>query len=117
MLIPLFTKSSDPPPSRPEPWVKANQFFVENMGNLLTFQISSLKSYFDISINQLRAAAEIKDLKSLQYFYIRQAEIAQILQRKFLNDARILSDFGLRCKSEMDSLTQATLEESWPKAA
>ncbi len=117
MVVNLFDKALKSPPALPNPLIKANKLFIENLEKMLVFQMNSMKSYFDIGINQLRAAAEISDLESLQDFCARQAEIAQTVQRKLLNDARIMADMAARFKTEMDSLTQTTLEETLPKAA
>jgi phasin family protein len=118
MVVNLFDKGLEKtPPALPESVLKANRLFIENVEKMLIFQMNSLKTYFDIGINQLRAAAEITDLKSLQDFCKRQAEIAQTVQCKLLNDARIMANMAARFKTEMDSLTQATLEETLLKAA
>lgn len=118
MVINLFNKGLEKaPPALPEPVLKANRLFIENVEKMLIFQMNSLKTYFDIGINQLRAAAEITDLESLQDFCKRQAEIAQTVQSKLLNDARVMANMAARFKIEMDNLTQATLEETLPKAA
>ncbi|KAB2934129.1 MAG: phasin family protein [Candidatus Contendobacter sp.] len=117
MVVNLFNNVLETPPALPEPVIKANKLFIENVEKILIFQMNSLKTYFDIGINQLRAAAEITDLESLQDFCKRQAEIAQTLQRKLMNDVRIMSDMAARFKTEMDGLTQTTLETTLPKAA
>ncbi|MDG4551772.1 MAG: phasin family protein [Candidatus Contendobacter sp.] len=117
MVVNLFNKALENPPVLPEPVIRANKLFIENLENLLIFQMNFLKAYFDIGINQLRAAAEITDLASLQDFCERQAEIAQTLQRKLMNDARIMSSMVTRFKTDLDGLTQATSETTLAKAA
>lgn len=117
MIVNLFSKALETPQALPEPLIKANKLFIGNMESILVFQMNALKSYMDISINQLRAAAEITDINSLQDFYKRQAEIAQTVQRKLMNDARIMSGMAVRLKTEMDALTQTTWQEALPKAA
>ncbi len=117
MIIDLFSKALEAPQALPDPVIKVNRLFIGSMESLLIFQMNALKSYLDIGINQLRAAAEITDLESLQDFYKRQAEITQTVQRKLLNDARIMSSMAARFKTEMDRLTQATLDDVLPKVA
>ena len=118
MVVNLFNpRLEQTPPALPESVLKANKLFIENVEKILIFQMNSLKTYFDIGINQLRAAAEITDLESLRDFYQRQMEIAQTLQCKLLNDARIMSNMATRFKTEMDGLTQTLLHETLPKAA
>jgi len=117
MVVNLFDKVLKNPQTLPEPMIKANKLFIESVEKVLVFQMNSLKSYFDIGINQLRAAAEITDFESLQDFCTRQAEIAQTMQRKLMNDARVMSDMAARFKTDMDGLTQTTYEETLSKAA
>jgi phasin family protein len=117
MIVNLFSKALETPQALPEPLIKANKLFIDNMESILAFQMHALKSYMGISINQIRAAAEITDLNSLQDFYQRQAEIAQTVQRKLMNDARIMSGMAVRLKTEMDALTETTWQESLLKAA
>lgn len=117
MVVNLFNKALEPPPALPDPVLKANRLFIENIEKMLLFQMNSLKTYFDIGINQLRAAAEITDLESLRDFCKCQAEIAQTMQCKLLNDARVMINMANRFRAEMDSLSQTTLEEMLPKAA
>ena len=97
--------------------VRANQLFAANVEKMVVFQMNALKSYLDIGLNQMRAAAEITDLQSLQDFYKRQAEIAQTVQQKMMSDAKAMSEMATRFKTEMDGLSKATLEDILPKAA
>ncbi len=117
MVIDLFSKTLKTPQALPNPLVQANQLFAKNMEKIFTFQINALKSYLDIGLNQMRAAAEITDAQSFQDFCKRQAQIAQTVQFKMLNDMKALSDINARFKSEMDTLNQATLQDVLPKAA
>jgi phasin family protein len=117
MVVNLFSKALETPQVLPEPLVKANQLFVENMEKMLVFQMNALKSYLDIGLNQMRAAAEVTDVKSFQDFCKRQSEIAQTVQYKLMRDGKAMSDMTLRFKSEMDHLTQATFLDVLPKAA
>lgn len=117
MVIDLFSKTLKNPSILPNPWVKANKLFAENLEKMLKFQINALRSYLDISLNQMRAAAEITDMQSFQDFCKRQAQIAQTVQYKMLNDVKALSDMNARFKSEIDTLNQATLQDVFPKAA
>ncbi len=117
MVVDLFSKALETPQVLSEPLVKANQLFVKNLEKMLVLQMNSLKSYLDIGLNQLKAAAEITDVNSLQDFCKRQAEIAQTVQQKLLSDAKAMTDMSARFKTEMDHLAKATLEDVLPKAA
>ena len=117
MVVNLFSKALVTSQVLPEPLVKANKLFVENMEKMLVFQLNALKSYLDIGLNQMRAAAEVTDMKSFQDFCKCQSEIAQTVQYKLMRDGKAMSDMTQRFKSEMDHLTQAALQDVLPKAA
>ena len=117
MVVNLFTKALETPQALPEPLIKTNKLLVENLEKLMVFQMNALKSYLDIGLNQMRAAAEITDLQSMQDFCKRQAEIAQTVQQKLMSDAKAMSDLATRFKTEMDGLAKSTLEDVLPKAA
>ncbi|MCC7219377.1 MAG: phasin family protein [Candidatus Contendobacter sp.] len=117
MVINLFSKALEAPQTLPYPVVKANKLFVENMEKMMVFQMNALKSYLDIGFNQMKAAAEIDDVKSLQDFYQRQAEIAQTVQHKMMVDAKAMTDLATRFKGEMGGLAKTTFEDVLPKVA
>ncbi len=117
MVIDLFSKALENPQSLPEPLVKINKLMVENIEKMMVFQMNSVKAYMDIGINQMRAAAEINDVKSWQDFYKRQSEIAQTVQQKMMHDAKTMTDLATRFKTEMDGLTKTALEDVLLKAA
>jgi phasin family protein len=116
-VVQLFNKTLETPQNLPEPVVKTNKLLVENMEKMMVFQMNAFKSYLNIGINQMRAAAEITDLQSLQDFCKRQAEIAQTVQHKLMSDTKAMSDMAARFKTEMDGLAKTTLEDALPKAA
>ena len=117
MVVDLFNKALESPQTLSEPLVRANKFIAATVEKMVVFQMNALKSYLDIGLNQMKAAAEIDDVKSLQDFYKRQAEIANTVQQKMMTDAKAMSDMATRFKVEMDGLTKATLEDVLPKAA
>ena len=117
MVINLFSKALETPQTLPASVVKVNKLFVENLEKMMLFQMNALKSYLDIGFNQMKAAAEINDARSLQDFYQRQAEIAQTVQHKMMNDAKGMTDLATRFKGEMDGLTRATFDDVLLKAA
>lgn len=117
MVVDLFSKALETPQTLSEPLVRANKLFAANVEKIVVFQMNALKSYLDIGLNQLKAAAEITDIESMQDFYKRQTEIAQTVQQKLMIDAKVMSDMATRFKTEMDNLTKAALEDVLPKAA
>ena len=88
------------------PVIKANKLSAANLETLVNFQMSALQSYVDIAINRMKAAADISDPASLQAFLTGQVETIASMQRKFVEDAKILSELVARFKAEFDKLAQ-----------
>lgn len=100
-----------------EPLVRLNRAAAANAENMVAFQMSALNSYLKITLNQLKAAAEITDIASWQDFCQRQTEIAKTVQQKLLIDARAISGIAGWFTAEMDDLALTALDELLPKAA
>jgi len=90
MVIDLFSKALESPPILSEPLIKANQLFAANLEKMVVFQMNVLQSYLNIGLNQMKAAAEINDLNSLQDFYKRQSEIVETMRHKLLIDTKAM---------------------------
>jgi len=88
MVIDLFSKALKTPQVLPDPLVKANKLFAENLEKMLTFQINALKSYLNIGLNQCAPRLKSPMSRVFQDFCKRQAQIAQTVQYKMLNDMR-----------------------------
>lgn len=91
------------------PVLKANKLAAANLETLVNFQMNALQAYVDMAINRMKAAADINDPASLQAFMTSQAEAIASLQRKFVDDARILSELTARFKTEFDQLARDSL--------
>ena len=104
-----MTKMSEQYQNFLAPVIKANKLAAANLETLVNFQMSALQSYVDMAINRMKAAADINDPASLQAFLTGQAEAAASLQRKFVEDAKILGELAARFKAEFDKLVQDSL--------
>lgn len=117
MVTPIFNNVPEVSAPLMASMTKANQMLAANFEKMLMFQMNAFRGYLDIGLNQMKAAAEITDMKSLQTFYRLQSEIAQTVQQKLLMDVKAMTHMGTRFKVEMDNLARATWEEMLPKAA
>ena len=117
MVIHLFGNALKNSKILPDPLVKANKLFADSLEKMLTFQMNALKSYLDIGLNQMRAAAEITDIQSFQDFCKRQTQIAQTVQYKVMNDMKSLSDINTHFKTDMGTLNRGTLKNAFFRVA
>ena len=90
---------------------KTNNLAVANLEKLVAFQMKTLASYVDLSVGQLKAAADIANLEDLQKFYGEQIAVTDELLRKLLNDGKTLSDLAVSYKAEWDKLVKENIAE------
>ncbi|WP_419810977.1 phasin family protein [Bacterioplanoides sp.] len=95
------------------PMSKFNSLFVENMEKMTEFQLNAIKSYADLSLEQMKKASEIKDADTMRTFSASQAEVASSLNKKIMDDAKAMSDMAMDFKSQVETL----MEEARTSAA
>lgn len=96
MTIDMFSNTLKMLQTLPEPWVNANRMFAANVEKMLAFHMNTLESYLGMSMNQLRAAAEVHDVQSFQDFCGRQAQVTKTMRYRLMNEMRTLPYMGLR---------------------
>ncbi len=99
------------------PVVKANQAGVATLEKVVHFQLEALRSYAEIGLAQLKAAAEIRDPEGVKAFYASQVEVATTVRQKLVDDTKALAEIGAGYKAELDSLAKEAAEELAPKQA
>ena len=93
------------------PLTKMNALMVDNMEKMTDFQLSTIKSYAELSLDQMKKAVEIKDVESLRTFSSAQAEVASTVNKKIMEDAKTLSDLANDFKGQVESIwKEATAE-------
>lgn len=97
--------------------VKSNKLAVANLEKVVALQLSSLQSYVDLGVNQLKEAAEISDPQSLQAFYDKQLKAAETLRQKLVADSKALVELSVGAKAELDDLAKENLAELQKKTA
>ena len=98
------------------PVVKANKIAVANLEKLVGFYQSILPGYVNISLSQLKAAAEVSDIETAQAFYKSQVEVAKSLGENLAADSKALTELVTGFVNEYSSLAQESASEFTPKA-
>jgi phasin family protein len=86
------------------PLTKLNTLMVENIEKMTEFQLNSIKSYADLSIDQLKKASDVKDADSLRNFSSSQNEVAATVNKKIMEDAKSLADIANDFKSQIETV-------------
>ena len=90
------------------PLTKLNSLMIENIEKMTAFQLNSIKSYADMSIDQMKKATDIKDADSLRTFSSDQTEVAATVNKKIMEDAKSLADIANEFKSQMETVWKDT---------
>jgi phasin family protein len=92
---------TDPGKSVIESIQKRNQQASATVAKLAAHRIESLKAYSDLAVNQLNAAAEVKDVEGLQALMSKQSDFLVTYGRCLMSDITTTAQLG------MDFLWQA----------
>lgn len=99
------------------PVVKANKLAVANFEKLVDFQFNAFRSYVDLTVEQLKAASEVNDPKSLQDFLAGRVEVANVVRQKVLDDTKALADLNAGFLAEFSKLAEENVAEVSDKVA
>lgn len=102
MIIKTLSALTKPTQSVLEPVQKLNQNAVAAVEKLAAHQLESLKTYSDMGVSQLKAAAEVKDSDGLQNFMFKQTDVLRAFGERVLSDITAVARVGV------DFLSQAT---------
>lgn len=103
-----------------EPMMKANKLAVANVEKLVNFNMTAMQAYVDMGLEQMKSAAEVNSPQTLQAFWSKQIETANVVRQKMMDDAKALADLGNGMKDEFAKLTEDNVKEmakAAPKAA
>lgn len=93
------------------PMVKTNKLAVASLEKLVAFQMSSLQSYVDLTLVQMKAAAAVTNVQELQGFVKGQMELAASLRQKVLDDVKALTDLGNGVKDDFAKLAEENVAD------
>jgi len=93
------------------PLVKTNRLAVANFEKLVAFQMNTLQSYMDFSIDRLKAAAEVDSPERLQEFLTGQFEAVAVLGQKLLDDSKALAELSTELSDEFSQQAEKNINE------
>ncbi|WP_221801264.1 phasin family protein [Oceanobacter mangrovi] len=88
------------------PMAKFNTLFVDNMEKMTDFQLTAIKSYAEMGLDQMKKAADVKDTESMRAYTAAQAEAASALNKKIMEDAKTFSDMAMEFKSQVEAIME-----------
>jgi len=83
-----------------------NTMMLDHTAKLVEFQVSAIKTYSDLGMQQMRAMAGIKDVDTLQSFVSSQSSMVKALSEKMNSDANTLVNFSKDFSDDVQKLAQ-----------
>ncbi len=84
-----------------EPWTKLNQAFLKNAEMMTEFSLSTMKSYAEMGLENMRQVADIDSPEAAKDFSEKQAEMLNGISQKMLADAQRMTELGTSMHDEV----------------
>ncbi len=107
-----------------EPWTKLNQAFLKNAEMMTEFSLSTIKTYAEMGLENMRQVSEIDSPESAKDFSSKQAEMLNTISQKMLSDAQRMTELGsnmhddvMKVLSEVQGQASEKMQENMQKTA
>lgn len=99
------------------PVKEINKLAIEQAEKLASLQLTSLKTYSDMSIARWKAALEVSDVDSLKGYLAEQNEAAKALGEQVVADAKAVAELGSVYTTEAQKIAKDGFSSLGVKAA
>ena len=93
-----------------EPAREINALALDNVEKLLDIQLKSINDTARLSVEQLKSAADIKDVDSLKKYFTDQAEIVKALGERFIKDSQAALELGVSYTDKVQQIVTETIK-------
>ena len=99
-----------------EPVREINALTLKNVEKLLELQLQSVNDTARLSLEQLKSAADIKDVEGLKKYFSGQAEVAQAFGERLVRDGQTAVELGISYTDKVQQIVVETLKQETPVA-
>ncbi len=114
MYTEMFKSFSEQTEKTLAPYAKFNKVFAKNVEQLTELQLSAVRAYSDLGLNQLKAVSEVKDIESLTAFNGQQLETLTKLSQQLLEDSNKFSSVAQSFKTEVEEFVAENVKQVTP---
>ena len=100
-----------------EPVREINTLALENVEKLLDLQLKSINDTARLSVEQLKAAADINDVDGLKKYFTEQAETVKALGDRFIKDSQAALELGVSYTDKVQQIVTETIKQDAPVTA
>ena len=97
-----------------EPVREINALALENVEKLLDIQLKSINDTVKLSVEQLKAAADIKDIDGLKGYFTDQAEVVKSLGERYVKDGQSALELGVSYTDKVQQIVSDTIKQEAP---
>lgn len=92
-----------------EPYAKFNSLVAKNFADLTNLQLNAARHYADITLSQVFANSEVKDMQSMINCGMKQVETMSKLSQQMIDDGQKLASLATEFKAEFDKLVSESM--------
>ncbi len=100
-----------------EPVREINTLALENVEKLLNIQLKSINDTARLGVEQMKAAADIKDVDGLKKYFTEQAEVVKSLGERLVQDGQSALELGVSYTDKVQQVVNDTLKQEAPITA
>ncbi len=105
----LINTFSEQMKSQIQPWIKMNSLWLAGLEKATGFQLNTISSYSQIGLEQIKKVIEINGLEDLQEFSSEQSNITELLNKKILDDNKVLTELTQEFLGGVESIWQSSI--------
>ncbi|EGK15409.1 phasin family protein [Psychrobacter sanguinis] len=83
------------------PWINLNKAIVRNAEQMAEFSLSTLRTYTEMGLDNMRQLAEIDSTEAARNFSSKQPDVLSHLSQQILADAQRLTELGSQMQDEV----------------
>ncbi|MGL6261820.1 phasin family protein [Vibrio sp. WXL103] len=114
MYTDLFKTFTDQTEKTLEPYFKFNQLMTKNVEVVTELQLNAVRAYSDLGLEQMKAAANVKDVASLTAFSSQQLTTLTKFSQQLMDDSAKLQSIAKEFKEDVEKLTSENLKTVTP---
>ena len=100
-----------------EPVREINSLALENVEKLLDIQLKSINDTARLGVEQLRSAADIKDVDGLKQYFADQAELVKSLGERFIKDSQAALELSVNYTDKVQQVVADSIKQDAPVTA
>ncbi len=104
MTTDFFKDLTDKTKENIAPFVKFNELMSASIQNLFQAQMAATQRYSEMSMAQVKAATEIRDMDSLQSFFQSQVGTFEALNEQVMADLKAMADASVSFRQELEGI-------------